>query len=120
MRFCSALETSLLDPRLHPRLFLLSHGDRGTETIHGGSEQPVSEGEKRMLNMKNATRTGLGVFMIAAFIATMGAPRAANAQGFSATITIDENGHGLFTNTGGFSSPLSFALQTDPGPGGRT
>jgi hypothetical protein len=41
----------------------------------------------------------------------------AHAQ-FSITITLDENGHGNFTNTNGFSSVLPFALQADPGPGG--
>ncbi len=36
----------------------------------------------------------------------------------SVTITVDENGHGLLTNTAGFSGALPFALQNDPGPGG--
>lgn len=40
------------------------------------------------------------------------------AQSFSVTITVDENGHGTFTNTSGFFSTLPFALQQDPGPGG--
>jgi hypothetical protein len=37
---------------------------------------------------------------------------------FSVTITVDENGHGTFTNTRGFFSTLPFALVPDPGPGG--
>jgi hypothetical protein len=39
---------------------------------------------------------------------------------FSVAITVDEQGHGLFTNTDGFSSVLTGTLQNDPGPGGRT
>jgi hypothetical protein len=42
----------------------------------------------------------------------------AYAQGFSITITVDENGNGTFTNTGGFLSPLPGVLAPDPGPGG--
>jgi hypothetical protein len=41
------------------------------------------------------------------------------AQGFSITIRADENGHSLFTNTAGFSSPLPFTVGPDIGPGGR-
>jgi hypothetical protein len=37
---------------------------------------------------------------------------------FSVTITVDENGHGTFSNTRGFFSTLPFALVPDPGPGG--
>lgn len=37
---------------------------------------------------------------------------------FAETITVDENGHGTFTNTNGFFSTLPFALVPDPGPGG--
>src|SRR5262245_17209435 len=44
-------------------------------------------------------------------------PEAAKAQGFSVSITVDENGNGLLTNTAGASSPLPFSLMTDPGPG---
>jgi hypothetical protein len=41
------------------------------------------------------------------------------AQAFSVTITVDENGSGLFTNTNGFISPLPFTTALlDPGPGG--
>jgi hypothetical protein len=39
-------------------------------------------------------------------------------QGFSATITVDENGNGTFANNAGFFSPLPAALLPDPGPGG--
>jgi hypothetical protein len=42
----------------------------------------------------------------------------AYAQGFSVTVTVDENGNGTFTNTNGFFSPLPFSQVQDPGPGG--
>jgi PEP-CTERM motif len=37
---------------------------------------------------------------------------------FSVSITVDENGHGTFTNTIGFSTTLTGTLMNDPGPGG--
>ncbi len=37
---------------------------------------------------------------------------------FGATITVDENGNGLFSNSNGFFSPLPASLVADPGPGG--
>jgi hypothetical protein len=40
------------------------------------------------------------------------------AQGFTITISADENGHGTLVNSNGFSSALPFALLPDPGPGG--
>ena len=40
------------------------------------------------------------------------------AQGFSISITLDENGTGHFTNTAGFNAPLPGVLAPDPGPGG--
>ncbi len=40
------------------------------------------------------------------------------AQGFTVTISVDENGNGTLVNSNGFSSPLPFALLPDPGPGG--
>lgn len=43
----------------------------------------------------------------------------ARAQGFSVTITVDENGHMHFTNTAGFDQMFTGALAADPGPGGR-
>jgi hypothetical protein len=52
---------------------------------------------------------------LAAFLA------AGNGQAlaqFTATITVDENGNGNFTNSTGFNSALPFAIQPDPGPGG--
>jgi hypothetical protein len=73
-----------------------------------------------MFKMQHAKRNALGAFLIAAFVMAMATPQAANAQGFTVTITIDENGNGLFTNSAGFNSSLPFALQTDPGPGGLT
>lgn len=42
----------------------------------------------------------------------------ASAQGFSVSITVDELGHGHFSNTNGFTASLPFDLQADPGPGG--
>lgn len=44
-------------------------------------------------------------------------PYSASDPPFSITIRVDENGHGLVTNTAGFSGALPFALQNDPGPG---
>jgi len=41
------------------------------------------------------------------------------AQGFSITITVDENCNGRFTNTAGFNSALPCGIHADPGPGGR-
>jgi hypothetical protein len=46
------------------------------------------------------------------------APPPQPQQEFSVTITVDENGNGLFTNTSGFISPLPVSLVQDPGPGG--
>ena len=43
---------------------------------------------------------------------------AASAQGFTVTITVDENGNGRLTNSAGFNGTLPFALMNDPGPGG--
>ena len=40
------------------------------------------------------------------------------AQGFTVTISADENGHGTLVNSNGFSSALPSALLPDPGPGG--
>jgi hypothetical protein len=42
----------------------------------------------------------------------------AHADSFSVSITVDEQGHGTFTNTNGFNSTLSSSLKADPGPGG--
>jgi hypothetical protein len=70
-----------------------------------------------MLKMQHRTRYGLGAFLIAAFVIAIAIPQTANAQ-FTVNITIDENGHGQFSNSSGFMSALPFTLQTDPGPGG--
>jgi hypothetical protein len=40
------------------------------------------------------------------------------AQGFTVTISADENGNGTFTNSAGFFSTLPGVLLPDPGPGG--
>ena len=60
------------------------------------------------------------VFLMEAVIVAVfcGTSMPAAAQGFSVSITVDENGHGTFTNTSGFFSNLPFALAHDPGPGG--
>ena len=42
----------------------------------------------------------------------------AHAAPFSVSITVNENGQGLFTNTSGFSQALTGTLMNDPGPGG--
>jgi hypothetical protein len=41
-----------------------------------------------------------------------------HAAPFSVSISVDENGHGTFTNTNGFSATLTGYLAADPGPGG--
>jgi hypothetical protein len=48
----------------------------------------------------------------------IGTSRIAKSDPLTITITVDENGHGLFTNSDGFASALAFTLQNDPGPGG--
>jgi hypothetical protein len=54
-----------------------------------------------------------------AFIAPIVFSATALAQiPFSVAITVDEQGHGLFTNTAGFTSVLTGTLRNDPGPGG--
>jgi PEP-CTERM motif len=58
------------------------------------------------------------MFLICAGGVAIAGPYSANDPPFSVTIRVDENGHGLFTNTAGFSGALPFALQNDPGPGG--
>jgi hypothetical protein len=44
----------------------------------------------------------------------------ASAQGFSVTITVDENCNGTFTNTTGFAGTLPCEFAPDPGPYGFT
>jgi hypothetical protein len=69
-----------------------------------------------MFEMHKATRYALRLFLITFFV--IGTSRIAKSDPFTVTITIDENGHGLFTNSNGFASALAFTLQNDPGPGG--
>jgi len=57
-------------------------------------------------------------FLSLVALVALGFSSAAYAQGFSVTITVDENGHGTLTNTNGFFAVLPFALVPDPGPGG--
>jgi hypothetical protein len=71
-----------------------------------------------MMNIQNTAHKGLRWFFLSAFLIGVGMPHTANAQGFSVTITVDENGNGRLTNTTGASLPLPFSLQLDPGPGG--
>ena len=55
-----------------------------------------------------------------AFVAPLLISITALAQGsFSVSITVDEHGNGLLTNTAGAHAVLPFALLQDPGPGGR-
>lgn len=56
--------------------------------------------------------------LLFAAMVVFGFPGSAFADGFSVTITVDENGNGSLTNTAGFSGALPFALVPDPGPGG--
>lgn len=44
----------------------------------------------------------------------------ASAQGFTVTITIDEGGHGVLTNSLGVNAPLPASQVADPGPGGKS
>jgi hypothetical protein len=61
-------------------------------------------------------RSILAALAVAACLLSAGGE--AFAQGFSITITVDENGNGTFTNTNGFFSPLPATLLLDGGPGG--
>lgn len=56
-------------------------------------------------------------FITAAVFTAFALGSLASAQ-FSATISVDENGNGNFSNTNGFSQALNSYLQNDPGPGG--
>src|SRR5712691_10070526 len=50
---------------------------------------------------------------LAALVLALGAPYAAHAQGFSVSITVDENGNGRL-----FNEALRSGFLADPGPGG--
>jgi hypothetical protein len=65
---------------------------------------------------KSIRRTALLGLLVAGLLLVLAGP--ASAQGFSITITVDENGNGRFTNTAGFTSALPFSVTADPGPGG--
>jgi hypothetical protein len=67
--------------------------------------------------MSNKQKLLTGAIM-ALVLCAMCAPAA--AQGFSVSITADENGNGTFTNTSAFFANLPFSQITDPGPGGLT
>jgi hypothetical protein len=62
------------------------------------------------------TRSLACVLAIAALLCLASAPAA--AQGFSVTITFNEFGSGLLTNTAGVSLPTPSSIRADPGPGG--
>jgi hypothetical protein len=70
-----------------------------------------------MFSVQTTVRAGLRLFLLLAFLVSI-MPQASNAQGFSVTIRVNENGQGLFTNTSGFVSTLPVSFQTDNGPGG--
>jgi hypothetical protein len=71
------------------------------QALHDGSTKPL--------------RTGWLALLAAALLLFGGH---AVAQGFTVSITVDENCNGLFENSTGFSSTLPCGLQNDPGPGG--
>ena len=56
-------------------------------------------------------------FLVFALAFVAGLHNAA-AQGFNVTITLHENGTGMFQNSNGFNSPLVGAPAPDTGPGG--
>ncbi|HEV2362613.1 MAG TPA: PEPxxWA-CTERM sorting domain-containing protein [Caulobacteraceae bacterium] len=64
------------------------------------------------IELKNLALAG------AAALTTLCLAATAHATVFSVTLTMDENGHGTFTNTSGFHATLASGLQNDPGPGG--
>lgn len=67
--------------------------------------------------MPKRQKIGLGLVLGAAcLLCGIGVARA--QPSFSVDIFVDENAHGLFTNSTGFSATLPAALQDDPGPGG--
>lgn len=67
--------------------------------------------------MRMHSRSAVAFLLFAAMV-ILGFSGSAFAQGFSVTITVNENGHGTLTNTNGFFGVLPFALVPDPGPGG--
>ena len=69
------------------------------------------EGHLRFLNgFKKARLLAIGLFLLLGCTSAFGQ--------FSISITLDEKGNGLFTNTNAFSSGLPSAMMADPGPGG--
>lgn len=72
--------------------------------------------------MSKQLRTGwVSALAVALLLCGTGAAVAGpytSTNDFAVTITVDENGNGLLTNTDGFHGTLPFALQNDPGPGG--
>ena len=60
----------------------------------------------------------LQLLAVAVFVCCLSS--SALAQGFSVSITVDENCNGVLTNTSGYSAVLPCAFQNDPGPGGLT
>jgi len=70
-----------------------------------------------MFGLQTKVRAGLRLFLLPAFLVSI-MPLAANAQGFSVRITVNENAQGLFTNSIGAVATLPVTFQTDNGPGG--
>src|SRR4030095_6646373 len=71
-----------------------------------------------MFHVKNTARAVLRLLLLSGVMLIVAIPRDANAQGFTVTITVDENGNGRFVNSTGFDEPLPFTQPLDPGPGG--
>jgi hypothetical protein len=61
---------------------------------------------------------GWAVLGPVALVLLLGGAGRAPAQ-FSVTITVDENGNGMLSNSAGFMGPLASGLFADPGPGGK-
>src|SRR5207249_7079439 len=66
---------------------------------------------RKLILMTRLRLAGLvGAFLLASV--------AANAQGFSVTITLNENCNGNLSNSAGVSAALPCGMFADPGPGG--
>ncbi len=72
----------------------------------------------KALNCKPAILRIVAI-LATALITAVATSYTAHAQVSSITVTVDENGHGTLNGFLGLQ-PLSFAQQTDPGPGGLT
>ena len=70
------------------------------------------------MNVMRWYENGLRAAAAGAFALVIGWCVGASAQGFSITITVDENCNGTLTNTNNFFSTLPCTFEQDPGPGG--